>query len=174
MTQPVRRYVRRPALIPLALLGLVAAEVTAVVLVARAVGVLLTVGLLVASSLVGGWLLRREGARAWRAFQAAAAEGRPPHREAVDGVLVLLGGLLMLFPGFVSDALGLLCLLPPTRRGLRGLIGRYVARRAGPLRVRARRGPSVDPASGPPTGPPQPPPVIEGELGGPDEAAGAP
>src|SRR5206468_1876579 len=85
-------------------------------------------GFRVAGSLIGGWLLRREGTRAWRAFTVAVAEGRPPGREVLDGLLVLVGGALVLFPGFVSDVLGLLCLLPLTRRALGGLARRYVGR----------------------------------------------
>jgi UPF0716 protein FxsA len=148
---------------------LLAAEVAALVAVAQQVGVLATILLLLAGSLVGGWLLRREGSRAWRAFAAAVAEGRPPAREVLDGMLVLLGGALVLFPGFVTDVLGLLCLLPPTRRGLGGLLRVYAVRRArarvvrGP--VRAQRGPAAPPR--PPDSRPFPPGadrVIEGEI----------
>jgi UPF0716 protein FxsA len=165
--RPTRYVVRRPALIPLALLCLLVAEIAAVVAVGSRLGVLLTVVLLLVGSALGGWLLRREGIRAWRAFAAAVTEGRPPHREALDGVLVLLGGLLVLFPGFVSDVLGLLCLLPPTRAVARRLLGRYVARRstAGVVRVQARRGPPAGPTA---TAAPADR-VIEGQLNGPDE-----
>ncbi len=100
------------------------------------------------------------------------AEGRPPGREALDGVLILLGGLLVLLPGFVSDVLGLLCLLPPTRRLLgRVLVGWALSRgQATVVRVRSTRGPA---GPGGPAGPdarPGPPPapgtgrVIEGEI----------
>jgi UPF0716 protein FxsA len=174
-------------MILLAVPALLVAEVVAVVVVARQVGLLLTLGLLLAGMLVGGWLLRREGTRAWRAFTVAVAEGRPPGREVLDGLLVLVGGLLVLFPGFVSDVLGLLCLVPLTRRGLAGLLRRYAARRVQGrvVRVRARRGPAVPyepagpPGPAPGRGPVEPsrpdrpdggqPPdtgrVIEGEIG---------
>jgi UPF0716 protein FxsA len=153
---------------------LIAAEVAALVLVAQQIGVLATILLLLAGSLVGGWLLRREGLRAWRAFGLALVEGRPPGREVLDGMLVLLGGALVVFPGFVSDALGLLCLLPPTRRGLAGLLRRYATRRAQVqvVRVRASRGPATGPTdggTGPVSGGAIPPDagagrVIEGEI----------
>jgi len=148
------------------LVVLLAAEVAALVAVAHQVGVLATILLLLAGSLVGGWLLRREGGRAWRAFAAAVTEGRPPAREVLDGMLVLLGGAFVLFPGFVTDVLGLLCLLPLTRRGLARVLRRYAARRARTrvVRVRAQRGPAVPP---PPDSPPFPPGtgrVIEGET----------
>jgi len=132
-------------MILLAVAALLVAEVAALVAVTQQVGLLFTLALLVAGTLVGSWLLRREGTRAWRAFAVAVAEGRPPGREVLDGMLVLLGGGLVLFPGFVSDALGLLCLLPPTRRALAGLLRRYAARRVQGrvVRVRARRGPAA-------------------------------
>jgi len=136
---------------------LLVAEVAVLVVVVQQIGVLATILLLLAGSVVGGWLLRREGTRAWRAFAVAVAEGRPPGREVLDGMLVLLGGALVLFPGFVSDVLGLLCLLPLSRRGVGGLLRRYAARRgrAGVVRVRARRGPAspsarIPAAPGPP------------------------
>jgi UPF0716 protein FxsA len=168
-SRPTRYVVRRPALIPLALLALLVAEIAAVVAVGTRLGVLPTVLLLLLGSALGGWLLRREGTRAWRAFAAAVSDGRPPHREALDGVLVLLGGLLVLFPGFVSDVLGLLCLLPPTRAVARRMLGRYLARRsAGVVRVQARRGPPVAPTATPPPADR----VIEGQPDGPDEPSG--
>src|SRR5204863_210597 len=81
----------------------------------NAIGLGWTLLLMLATSALGGWLLKREGRKAWRAFQAEAQSGRPPGRQATDGVLVVLGGLFMLLPGFVSDAIGLLMIAPPTR-----------------------------------------------------------
>jgi UPF0716 protein FxsA len=156
---------RRPSPILPGLAALLLAEVVVLILVGQWLGVLPTIGLLVAGSIVGGLLLRHQGTRAWRAFVAAVNEGRPPHREALDGMLVVLGGALILLPGFVSDVLGLLCLLPPTRRLLgRGLTW-YALRRGGVgvLRVRARRGPGLaDYRVDPPTPPPGR--VIEGDT----------
>ncbi|GAB2979103.1 hypothetical protein GCM10017788_16580 [Amycolatopsis acidiphila] len=80
----------------------VVAEVAAVWAVGSAVGVLGTLGLLLAGALLGSWLARREGARAGRAFMAAARAGRSPQAEVTDGMLVGLGGLLILVPGFLS------------------------------------------------------------------------
>jgi len=141
---------------------LLAVEVAVVVTVSSWIGFGWTLLLLLVTTLLGGWLVRREGVRAWRSFSGAVAEGRPPGRAALDGVLILLGGLLVLLPGFVSDVLGLLCLLPPTRRLLgRALVGWALTRgRASVIRVRAGRGPAGAP--GPP--PPRPGRVIEGEI----------
>jgi UPF0716 protein FxsA len=91
------------------------AELFVAIKVAEAIGVLLTVLLLVVSWPVGIWLLRAEGRAAWRRLSAAVAAGRPPGREAIDGALVLVGGVLFIVPGFISDVIGLALLLPPTR-----------------------------------------------------------
>ena len=114
----------------------VVAEIFVIVKVAEAIGVLLTIVLLIAAWPLGGWAIRSEGRTVWRRFSAAVAEGRPPGREAVDGVLVLLGGTFLMVPGFISDAFGLLLLFPPTRTLLRaGLVRNFQHR----LVVRAGR-----------------------------------
>lgn len=117
----------------LILLALVAVEIYLVIVVGGWIGALPTILLLVASSALGGYLLKREGARAIRAVRQAQTERRAPHKELADGILVFLGGLLLLLPGFLSDIAGLLCLFPPTRALLRtGLLG-LVVRRFPPL-----------------------------------------
>jgi UPF0716 protein FxsA len=148
---------------------LLVVEVAVVAVVSSWIGFGWTLLLLLGTTLLGGWLVRREGARAWRSFSGAVAEGRPPGRAALDGVLILIGGLLVLLPGFVSDVLGLLCLLPPTRRLLgRALVGWALTRgRATVVRVRATRGPAGAPPPSPPTPPGR---VIEGELDPPRDA----
>lgn len=90
-------------------------EVTVLIAVGHAIGVLATIGLLILASLVGAVLLRCEGARTLRAFADAVRTRRPPHRELVDGMLIATAGVLIVLPGFVSDVVGLLLLLPPTR-----------------------------------------------------------
>ena len=97
----------------------VVAEVFVIVRVADAIGPLLTIVLLIAAWPLGTWAMRSEGRAVWRRFNAALAEGRPPGREVVDGALVVLGGGLLIIPGFITDFLGLLLLLPPTRALLR-------------------------------------------------------
>lgn len=93
----------------------VIAEVAAVWLVASQVGLLATLGLLLAGAIVGSWLSRREGGKALRALAKTTRTGQSPHAEVTDSMLVGLGGILILVPGFVTDVLGLLVLLPPTR-----------------------------------------------------------
>jgi UPF0716 protein FxsA len=110
------------AFLVLAFVVLPLVELYVIVQVGHAVGVLPTIGLLLAVSFVGAWLVKREGVRTWRAFRLALSEGRVPTRETADGALVILGGALLLAPGFVTDVLGALCVLPPTRALVRRLL----------------------------------------------------
>ncbi|MEV6827432.1 FxsA family protein [Amycolatopsis sp. NPDC051102] len=127
----------------IALLLYVFAEIAAIWAVGSAVGVLGTLGLLLAGAFLGSWLARREGAKAMRAFTSAARSGRPVEKELTDGMLVGLGGVLILVPGFVSDVLGLLLILPPSRAVARRLwlkrtdkrAVRFADRRRGPVMV---------------------------------------
>lgn len=90
-------------------------EVAAIWAVASTVGALWTIALLLAGAFIGSWLARREGGKAARALFAASRAGESGHKEITDGMLIALGGLLILLPGFVTDVAGLLLLLPPTR-----------------------------------------------------------
>ncbi len=105
------------------------AEIYVLIQVGHVIGAWWTVLLLLADSLVGGWLVVHEGGRAWQALQEALAQRRMPHRELADGALILVGGALMLTPGFLTDALGILCILPFTRPLARGVLARVVSRR---------------------------------------------
>ncbi|CAN5598804.1 FxsA family protein [soil metagenome] len=108
-------------------------ELYIIIQVGQGIGVLPTVLILLAVSLAGAWLVRREGARAWQALKGALRSGRLPSREVSDAALVLVGGTLLLTPGFITDALGLFFVVPLTRplarRGLGWVIARRVARR---------------------------------------------
>ncbi|MGH3516759.1 MAG: FxsA family protein [Haloechinothrix sp.] len=106
------------------------AEVAAIWAVVSAVGVLWTIVLLLAGAFVGSWLARREGGKAMRAVMKAAQSGKSGHQEVTDGMLVALGGVLILIPGFVTDVVGLLMLLPPTRALFRRAWLRRLERRA--------------------------------------------
>jgi UPF0716 protein FxsA len=105
------------------------AELAVIVQVAGSLGVLNTIGLLVAVSIVGAWLAKREGLGVLRRIQTALDRGQVPSTEVVDGGLILFAGALMIAPGFISDALALLLLIPPTRAVIRVPVLRYVARR---------------------------------------------
>lgn len=104
-------------------------EIYLIVQLGQAVGPWWTILVLVAAGVAGSWLVKREGARAWRALTEALRAGRVPSRELADGALVLFGGTLLLTPGFVSDVVGLVCILPLTRPLPRRLLTRVIARR---------------------------------------------
>ncbi|MFN3215091.1 MAG: FxsA family protein [Acidimicrobiales bacterium] len=90
-------------------------ELYVIVQVAGGIGVLETLGLLIVVSIVGAWLVKAQGIGLVRRVQAKLASGEMPGKELVDGALIVFAGALMLTPGFVTDTVGLLLLLPPTR-----------------------------------------------------------
>ncbi|WP_370969651.1 FxsA family protein [Amycolatopsis sp. cg9] len=118
----------------------VIAEIAAIWAVGSAVGILGTLALLLGGAFIGSWLARREGAKAMRAFVESARAGRPSENELTDGMLVGLGGVLILVPGFVSDVLGLLLILPPSRAVARRLWLKRMEKRAVRF-ANQRRGP---------------------------------
>ena len=105
------------------------AELFVAIQVAHAIGVVPTIVLLIAGWPLGTWALRRQGAAAWRRLGLALGEGRTPAREVVDGALVVIGGVLLMIPGFITDAIGLLLLAPPTRALTRPLLVRNLTSR---------------------------------------------
>jgi UPF0716 protein FxsA len=111
-------------------------EIYVIIQVGQVIGAWWTILLLVADSIFGTWLIRREGARAWRALREALERGRMPATELADGGLILVGGTLMLAPGFVTDGFGILLILPFTRPLFRGVLARMVARRVTVLDTR--------------------------------------
>jgi UPF0716 protein FxsA len=104
-------------------------EIYVIIQVGQAIGALPTVALLIADAILGAWLLRAQGRRAWAAFGEALSAGRMPHREILNGALVIAGGAFLLTPGFISDAVGLLLLIPPTRAAIAAGISRMLLRR---------------------------------------------
>ena len=138
-----------PVLLVVALVVVPLAELYVLIQVGQVIGAGWTIALLVLVSLVGGFLLRREGRRTWTAFRDASARGVVPAAEVADGALVLLGGALMLTPGFLTDVVGLACVLPPSRRVLRRSLTSFAAKRllggaARPLRRRRPPGRVVE------------------------------
>lgn len=142
-------------------------EVWLLLQVADQIGALPTLGILVAEAVLGGWLMRREGGRAWTALTEAFATGKVPSGELADAALVLVGGLLLMLPGFATDIVGFLFLLPMTRPAARKLVAFFIARRLSRLGVPSPQRPGSgdviagetvpDPAPGDPT-------VIRGEV----------
>lgn len=101
-------------------------EITVLIMVGQAIGVLATILLLIGATALGVWLLRREGTRTLTAFREAMVSRRVPQRELADGVLIAMAGVLIMVPGFVSDVLALFLLFPPTR----AIVTRGLTRRA--------------------------------------------
>ena len=132
-------------LLPIAFVLVPLIEIYAIVQIGQVIGAWWTIALLVADSIIGAWLVKREGGRAWRALRTALEERRMPAGELADGVLILVGGTLMLTPGFVTDILGVLCILPMTRPVGRRLLTRVIARRLLPGAGQTRPGPQAGP-----------------------------
>ena len=105
------------------------AEIYVLIQVGQVIGPWWTILLLVLDSIFGSWLIRHEGRRAWRALQEALETGRMPSAELADGALILIGGTLMLSPGFVTDAFGIVLILPFTRPLARRILTRVIAQR---------------------------------------------
>jgi UPF0716 protein FxsA len=106
------------------------AELYVILKVGDAIGWLPTIAILAADSLLGSWLLRSQGRAVWNRFNAALGAGRVPHGEVIDGVLIIFGGAFLITPGFLTDVIGLLLLLPPTRAMFRRVARRSIERRA--------------------------------------------
>jgi UPF0716 protein FxsA len=138
------------------------AELYVIIQVGQAIGVVPTLALLLVDALLGSILLRHQGRAAWIRFNRALAEGRLPHKEVFDGVLVIVGGALLLTPGFLTDIVGLILLIPPTRALVRAVSARFVRGRmalggAAWTFGRTRRPPRTRPAPGGSSAPPREP-----------------
>jgi UPF0716 protein FxsA len=163
-----------------ALLVVPIAELWVIVRVADRLGVASTLALLVLVSIAGAWLLKQQGVATWRRLQRTLGAGHMPTEEVSDGALILLGGALLLTPGFLTDLVGLALLLPPTRaivkRVARRRFGRWAGRRIG-VRDRARiYTTTATPRPGPdgaPATPPTPPRAVPPPRGdGGDDSRG--
>ena len=122
-------------------------ELAVIIQVGSTIGALETVGLLIVVSVVGGWLVKREGVGVLRRISGAVNAGRIPGRELADGALIMLAGALLITPGFLSDVLGIALLLPPVRAVVRPVLLSALAKRAIDVRTagpRYGRGPIVD------------------------------
>ena len=149
--------------------GLPILEVWLLIQVGQAIGALPTILLLVVIAGLGGWLMQHQGSRAWQALNDAYTKGRVPTGHLADAVLILVGGLLLILPGFVTDAIGFVFVLPWTRPYARKMIAFFVARRirkratarndtAGVIKGETVEGPTPNPNS-------RPKPARQGENG---------
>ncbi len=136
-------------------------EIAAIIAVGKVIGGWPTVLLLLAESALGAWLVKREGGRAWRALTTALSTGQMPSRQLADAALVLVGGTLLLTPGFVTDLVGFFFVLPMTRPLARTVLEAAVARRLlGGFTAYTGRGGGPGRGGDGPSGPD----VIEGEV----------
>lgn len=155
------------AVLVLAFLAMPLLELWVILQIGDVIGGWWTVALLLADSVAGAFIVRREGRRAWTAFRDALSAGRWPADEVAQGALVLIGGALLLTPGFVTDVIGLAFVLPPTRRLLAAVIRTRV--KAGAIQmVDLGGGPGGDGRQGPrgPSGPRRSGPSVDGAGGG--------
>jgi len=113
----------------LALLVVPVAEIALIVAVGSVIGGWQTIALLLLESALGAYLVKREGRRSWQALQSALNTGQMPGRELADATLVLIGGTLLLTPGFLTDIVGFFFILPFTRPVTRRWLQRVVERR---------------------------------------------
>jgi UPF0716 protein FxsA len=101
------------------------AELYVIIQVGEAIGLWPTLALLLADALLGSFLLKHQGRGAWRRFNQALAQRRFPGKEVVDGLLIVVGGTLLLAPGFITDIFGVILLVPPTRAIVRSVLKRF-------------------------------------------------
>lgn len=105
------------------------AELYVIIQVGQSIGALNTIGVLILVSMVGAWLAKREGISVIRRIQQQLDRGQMPGNELVDGFLVLFAGAMLLTPGFLSDCLAILLLIPPVRVGFRRVVRNWFAKR---------------------------------------------
>jgi len=117
------------------------AELAIILQVGDLIGFWWTVALLIADSILGGMLMRAQGRSSWQRFTEATRAGHPPAKEVLDGALVIVGGALLLTPGFITDVFGLALLIPPTRAIVRTVLVRRLGKRM-VLSMTAPRGPA--------------------------------
>ena len=101
------------------------AELYVIIQVGELIGIWPTLALLLLDAIGGSMLLKHQGRGAWRRFNEALAQRRFPGREVVDGVLIVIGGTLLVTPGFITDIVGLFFLIPPTRTLARAVLRRF-------------------------------------------------
>lgn len=102
-------------------------EIAVLIQVGGAIGLLSTLAIIIATAILGTFMLRQQGLATLTRAQSRLAAGEMPAQQVAEGVFLLIGGVLLLTPGFVTDAFGFLCLLPPTRRWMANRLGRRIA-----------------------------------------------
>jgi UPF0716 protein FxsA len=114
-------------------------EIYLLIKVGSLIGALPTVALVLSTSLAGAWLVRHQGFEILRRIQSELAQGRLPAAELLDGAMVLVGGVLLLTPGFFTDFLGLFFLIPFTRAAIKQFARLWLQRRLSRGTITIRR-----------------------------------
>jgi UPF0716 protein FxsA len=148
----------------LILIALPMVELALLIKTGQAIGVWATLGLVVGAGFLGAMILAHQGVNVVRRTQQALAQGRPPVAPVLDGVFLVMAGALLITPGFLSDALALLLLIPPVRRGVARWGVKELVKRA-QVQLKATGG-RIEGAPGDPPGRggPAKGPIIEGEF----------
>jgi UPF0716 protein FxsA len=122
----------------------------------------LTIGIVLATGLIGALLARHEGARVLRGIRSSLERGEIPADGLLDGLLILIAGALLITPGLLTDALGFILLAPPTRMPIRTGLKAWAKRKIGTGRMHAWGGAPFQPINEEP--PPGSPPIEDGEA----------
>src|SRR4051794_40738099 len=138
-----------PLLLVLLFIVVPIAELYVIIQVGQWIGVVPTLILLLADAILGSMLLKHQGRGAWRRFNEALAARRFPGREGGDGVLIVIGGTLLLTPGFLTDVFGLFLLVPPTPAVARRLLMRFTLGRFAVVGMGGGSGPFMRPGPSP-------------------------
>ena len=104
-------------------------ELSLLLRIGSKIGFEATLAIILLTAFIGAILTRTQGSRALSNFRNALAEGKLPHREALDGLLILLAGAVLLTPGFLTDTAGFLLLFAPTRAAIRERLSTYLQKR---------------------------------------------
>lgn len=92
------------------------AEIYLLLQVGSIIGAFPTIFLVVFTAVLGAWLLKQQGFATFKRFQECLARGEIPAYEMIEGPIILVGGALLLTPGFITDIIGFACLIPQLRR----------------------------------------------------------
>jgi len=90
------------------------------------IGIVPTVGIILVTGILGAWLTKLQGMRTLARYQQAMNEGRLPHEEVIDGLMILVAGVVLLTPGFLTDTVGFLLLVPVVRGVVRKWLAQYL------------------------------------------------
>ena len=104
-------------------------ELSLLLRIGSKIGFEATIAIILMTAFIGAILTRTQGSRALSSFRNALASGKLPHREALDGLLILLAGAVLLTPGFLTDTAGFLLLFAPTRAAIRDRLSAYLKKR---------------------------------------------